>query len=114
MGPHISFIRDGVYGFHPFHGGPAYTAFPSGHIAAICAVVFVLWACYPKFKAFYALFVAAVAIPFLQVSPDLDMWVLIAVAGVIVPIWAIWLGASLRAEAEPDAEQAWPTSPGRT
>ena len=40
--------------------------------------------------------VAAVAIPFLRISPDLDMWVLVAVAGVLVPIWAIWLGASLR------------------
>jgi membrane-associated phospholipid phosphatase len=62
MGPHISFIRDGVYGFHPFHGGPAYTAFPSGHIAAICAVVFVLWACYPKFRSLYTLFVVVTAI----------------------------------------------------
>jgi membrane-associated phospholipid phosphatase len=62
MGPHISFIRDGVYGFHPFHGGPAYTAFPSGHIAAICAIVFVLWACYPKFRPFYAIFVLVTAV----------------------------------------------------
>jgi hypothetical protein len=40
--------------------------------------------------------VAAVAIPFLQINPDLDFWVLAAVAGVLVPIWAIWLGASFR------------------
>ena len=50
--------------------------------------------------------VAAVAIPFLQISPDLDMWVLVAVAGVIVPIWAVWLAASLRAEDELEAEAA--------
>jgi membrane-associated phospholipid phosphatase len=62
MGPHISFIRDGAYGFHPFHGGPAYTAFPSGHIAAICAVVLVLWTCYPKFRPLYALSVLVTAI----------------------------------------------------
>ena len=40
--------------------------------------------------------VASVAIPFLQINPDLDFWVLVAIAGVIVPIWAFWLGASLR------------------
>ena len=40
--------------------------------------------------------VAAVAIPFLRINQDLDFWVLVAVAGVMVPIWAIWLGASFR------------------
>jgi hypothetical protein len=44
--------------------------------------------------------VAAVAIPFLQINPDLDFWVLVAVAGVMVPIWAFWLGASLRTVGE--------------
>jgi hypothetical protein len=41
--------------------------------------------------------VAAVAIPMLQINSDLDLWVLAVVAGVMVPIWAIWLGASRRA-----------------
>ena len=49
---------------------------------------------------------AAVAIPFLQINPDLDFWVFVAVAGVIVPIWAIWLGASLRTGDELVAEGA--------
>jgi membrane-associated phospholipid phosphatase len=62
MGFHISFIRDGAYGFNPFHGGPAYTAFPSGHIAAVCAIVSVLWVCYPKFRPLYVLFVLLTAI----------------------------------------------------
>jgi membrane-associated phospholipid phosphatase len=57
-----SFIRDGVYGFNPFHGGPGYAAFPSGHTAAICAVMSVLWICYPKFRALYAIGMAAVAV----------------------------------------------------
>jgi len=49
--------------------------------------------------------VGAAVIPFLRLSPDLDFWVLIAVAGAMVPIWAIWLGSSLRSsgEAEPQA-----------
>ena len=55
MGPHISFIRDGAYGFNPFHGGPAYTDFPSGHMTVVCAVVSVLWFCYPKFRPLYIL-----------------------------------------------------------
>ena len=49
--------------------------------------------------------ILAVAIPFLQISPDLDMWVLVAVGGVLVPIWAIWLGVSFRAGDEPQPEE---------
>ena len=44
--------------------------------------------------------VAAVVIPFLRINPDLDFWLLAVVAGVVVPIWAIWLGASFRAGAD--------------
>jgi membrane-associated phospholipid phosphatase len=57
-----SFIRDGVYGFHPFHGGPGFAAFPSGHTAAICAVMSVLWICYPRFRVLYAAAIGVVAI----------------------------------------------------
>ena len=38
-----SLIHDGAYGFNWFHGGPGYELFPSGHMAAICAVISVLW-----------------------------------------------------------------------
>lgn len=57
-----SLIHDNVYGFNFFHGGPGYASFPSGHTTAICAVVSVLWIVYPKFRAIYALAVAAVVI----------------------------------------------------
>jgi membrane-associated phospholipid phosphatase len=57
-----SFIHNGVYGFNPFHGGQGYASFPSGHTTAICAVMSVLWICYPRFRAIYALCIAAVAI----------------------------------------------------
>ena len=57
-----SFIHDGVFGFFPFHGGPGYAAFPSGHTTAICTVMTVLWLCYPRFRPVYALSMAAVAI----------------------------------------------------
>ena len=57
-----SFIRDGVYGFEPFHGGQGFAAFPSGHMAAICVAMTVLWLCYPRLAALYALAIAVVAI----------------------------------------------------
>ena len=50
--------------------------------------------------------VASVAIAFLRINPDLEMWVLAAVAGLMVPIWAFWLGASLRAGDELEGEEA--------
>ncbi len=59
-----SLIRDGAYGFHPFHGGAGFESFPSGHTTAIVAVVSVLWICYPRFRILYALFVAMVVILF--------------------------------------------------
>jgi len=33
-----SLIGNGVYGFNPFHGGPGFASFPSGHTTAICAI----------------------------------------------------------------------------
>src|SRR3974390_42451 len=57
-----SLISNNAYGFNFFHGGGGYASFPSGHMTAICAVVSVLWIYYPKFRALYALVVAAVAI----------------------------------------------------
>jgi len=57
-----SFIRDGVYGFNPFHGGPGYMSFPSGHLSLTCAIVSVLWIAYPKFRPLYAVVVLAVVV----------------------------------------------------
>lgn len=57
-----SFIRDGAYGFHLLHGGAGYASFPSGHTAAICALVSVLWIMLPKGRPLYVLLVAAVVV----------------------------------------------------
>jgi membrane-associated phospholipid phosphatase len=57
-----SFIHNDVYGFNPFHGGQGYASFPSGHTTAICAVMSVLWICYPRLRPMYAICIAAVAI----------------------------------------------------
>ena len=46
---------------------------------------------------------ATVVVGFLDVQGDLGLYLLILVSGVLVPIWTIWLGASLRADPEPDA-----------
>jgi membrane-associated phospholipid phosphatase len=45
-----SLIRDGAYGFHPFHGGSAYGSFPSGHAARTVAVAAVVWVAYPGWR----------------------------------------------------------------
>jgi membrane-associated phospholipid phosphatase len=57
-----SLIRDGVFGFNPFHGGPGFAAFPSGHVAAVCAVITVLWWSHKSLRPIYVACVAAVAI----------------------------------------------------
>lgn len=57
-----SLIHDGVYGFNWFHGGRGYESFPSGHMAATCAVISVLWICYPRLKPLWALVAVAVAV----------------------------------------------------
>jgi membrane-associated phospholipid phosphatase len=55
-----SLVHDHVYGFQPFHGGPGFLSFPSGHTVAICSVVAVFWQCYPRYRPLYALAVAVV------------------------------------------------------
>jgi membrane-associated phospholipid phosphatase len=54
-GNNPSFIRDGDYGFHFLHGGGAYNAFPSGHMATTCAMLSVLWFSYPRPRWLYAM-----------------------------------------------------------
>src|SRR5262249_45936218 len=45
-----SLIRDGAYGFHPFHGGSAYGSFPSGPTARALAGPAVVWIAYPGWR----------------------------------------------------------------
>ena len=53
-----SFIKDGVLGFFPFHGGQGWYAFPSGHTATIVAFMTVLWVIWPRWRALYAIVIA--------------------------------------------------------
>lgn len=57
-----SLIRDGAFGFNPFHGGVGYASFPSGHMTLTCAAVSVLWFAYPNYRVLYAVVIAAVLI----------------------------------------------------
>jgi membrane-associated phospholipid phosphatase len=88
----LSFIRDGVYGFYPFHGGGGYASFPSGHTTMICTVMTVLWICYPGFRPLYALGMAAVAVGLVGANFHFLSDV---IAGAFLGTSAGWLGVSL-------------------
>jgi hypothetical protein len=47
--------------------------------------------------------IATVVVGFINVEGELGFWLQVLVAGILVPVWAIWLGASLRADPDPDA-----------
>ncbi len=57
-----SWIKDGAYGFFPFHGGTGWSAFPSGHMCDISAPVAVLWRRLPRWRPLLAIPVALVAV----------------------------------------------------
>ena len=57
----LSLIRDGAYGFHPFHRGIAYDSFPSGHTARTVAVAAVVWIACPRWRWACALASVAMA-----------------------------------------------------
>jgi membrane-associated phospholipid phosphatase len=55
LGDNPSLIDNGVYGFYPFHFDKAYGSFPSGHAAAVLAVISILWLSLPRWRWLYAL-----------------------------------------------------------
>lgn len=57
-----SLIRDGINNFNPFHGGPGFASFPSGHMVAICAIMSVFWFLYPRFRPIYTICILTVFI----------------------------------------------------
>ena len=60
LGDNPSWIRDGVFGFFPFHGGLAWASFPSGHTTIITATAAILWVVCPELKVAWAALVAVV------------------------------------------------------
>ena len=57
-----SWIRDGAYGFYPFHGGAGWGSFPSGHMAGIAAPMTVVWMRLTRWRWLAAVLVTVVAI----------------------------------------------------
>lgn len=60
LGDNPSWIRDGVFGFFPFHGGQGWASFPSGHTAVIAAPAAVLWQVWPQLRMLWGVLVAIV------------------------------------------------------
>jgi len=55
----LSLIHDNQFGFHFFHPGVSFGSFPSGHAAAVAAVMSALWILFPKLRAGCGICVAA-------------------------------------------------------
>jgi membrane-associated phospholipid phosphatase len=62
LGTNPSWIRDGVFGFFPFHGGIGWASFPSGHTTNITTVATVLWVVWPALRTASATIVALVVV----------------------------------------------------
>jgi membrane-associated phospholipid phosphatase len=45
-----TWMRDGIYGFHPFANSMLFGGFPSGHTSYISAPLCVLWVMVPRFR----------------------------------------------------------------
>jgi membrane-associated phospholipid phosphatase len=60
-GKHPSWIRDGVFGFFPFHGGPEWGSFPLGHTTIVATTATILWLVWPELRVVWGAIVAMVA-----------------------------------------------------
>jgi membrane-associated phospholipid phosphatase len=87
-----SFLRDGVYGFNFFHGGPEYASFPSGHMAVTCAVASVLWIYFPKARMLYTVGALVVATGLIGANYHFLSDV---IAGAFVGVSSGWMVTSL-------------------
>jgi len=79
-----SFIRDHAFGFLPFHRGPGFESFPSGHMTRITAPFAVMWARLPRLRPAWVLVPGLVMIGLLV--SDFH-WISDCIAG-------IWLGSA--------------------
>lgn len=62
LGDNPSWIRDGVFGFFPFHGGMGWGSFPSGHTTLITTVATILWIVWPELRWVWSVTVAIVVV----------------------------------------------------
>jgi len=97
-----SLIKDGAYGFHPFHSGSAYGSFPSGHTARTAAVGFVLGRVYPRVGWIGGLLVVVMAIALVGMNYHFVSDVIAgAVVGGVVAAWGVALARLEPARVEP-------------
>jgi membrane-associated phospholipid phosphatase len=82
-----SFIRDGAFGFSPFHGGQGWASFPSGHDAVICAAAGALWVLAPRLRPLYVLMAVLVSVGLLGADYH---WLSDILAGALVG-WVLGL-----------------------
>jgi membrane-associated phospholipid phosphatase len=80
-----SWIKDGVFGFTPLHGGAGWFSFPSGHTTLITAPMIVLWICLPRLRALWAALIALVVIGLLGADYH---WLSDTIAGFFVGLAA--------------------------
>jgi len=57
-----SWIKDGVFGFEPFHGSAGWFSFPSGHTTLITAPMMVLFFCLPRLRMVWVALILLVVI----------------------------------------------------
>ncbi|MGO9983451.1 MAG: phosphatase PAP2 family protein [Rhodomicrobium sp.] len=79
--PNPSYFGNGTYGFFPFHGGPGYASFPSGHTTAMSALAGAVWFLWPKLRWLGVALVMAVVIGLLGADYH---WLSDIVAGAIL------------------------------
>jgi membrane-associated phospholipid phosphatase len=103
IGNNPSFIHDRIFGFNWFHGGGGYESFPSGHMTATCAVLAVLWICYPRFKPLYAL--AALAVAAGLIGADFH-FLSDVIGGTFVGASTGWMAVALAERLAPASPQA--------
>jgi membrane-associated phospholipid phosphatase len=60
LGDNPSWIRDGVFGFFPFHGGAGWGSFPSGHTTTVTTLATILFLVCPKLRILWVAIVGVV------------------------------------------------------
>lgn len=89
-----SLLQNDAYGFHPFHIGPAFHSFPSGHTAATVSVLTVFWLMYPSWRRFLILFYPIVPIGLLCMNYHFFTDIMAgAFLGAIVSNYAVGISA---------------------
>jgi membrane-associated phospholipid phosphatase len=118
MGDNPSWIRDGWFGFHPFHGGVAFSSFPSGHTTVITTLATLLWIVWPRLRVLWATLVVVVVVGLLGANYHfvsdiiggfyLGIGVGLATAALLLPTTTRLVSAGTAAASPPPAPERRP------